>query len=89
MTDDLYFLPFVVHQYVSTTGDTGLLDEHGPFITSPILKDGQEEDFGKPDLGKQTGTIYEHCIRALEHGFRLGPKVEAKVSGTAGSFSLY
>ncbi|MGI0524717.1 GH36-type glycosyl hydrolase domain-containing protein [Rhizobium giardinii] len=72
MTDDLYFLPFVVHQYVSTTGDTGLLDEHVPFITSPILKDGQEEDFGKPDLGKQTGTIYEHCIRALDHGFRLG-----------------
>ncbi len=72
MTDDLYFLPFVVHHYVSTTGDTGLLEEHVPFITSPILKEGQDEDFGKPELSQQTGIIYEHCIRALEHGFKLG-----------------
>jgi cellobiose phosphorylase len=24
-------------------------------------------------VSEQTGTVYEHCVRALEHGYRLGP----------------
>jgi len=72
ITDDLYFLPFVVHHYVSTTGDARLLDERVPFIASPLLKEDQEEEFGVPVLSEETGTVYQHCVRALEHGFRLG-----------------
>jgi cellobiose phosphorylase len=72
MTDDLYFLPFVVHHYVLTTGDIQLLDEQVPFIKSPPLKNGQDEDFGRPDTSEETASVYEHCVRALEHGFRLG-----------------
>jgi len=72
ITDDLYFLPLVVHHYVVTTGDSDLLDEIVPFITSPVLKEEQEEDFGLPTVSEQTGTIYEHCVRALKHGYRLG-----------------
>ncbi|WP_244471310.1 GH36-type glycosyl hydrolase domain-containing protein, partial [Rhizobium ecuadorense] len=72
ITDDLYFLPLVVHHYVSTTGDVQLLDEMVPFITSPVLKKDQEEDFSQPATSEQSGSIYEHCIRALEHGYRLG-----------------
>ncbi len=72
ITDDLYFLPLVVHHYVSTTGDVQLLDEIVPFITSPVLKDDQEEDFNQPATSEQSGTVYEHCVRALEHGYRLG-----------------
>ena len=66
ITDDLYFLPLVVHHYVVTTGDTELLDEVVPFIKSPVLRDDQEEDFNLPQLSEQTGTVYEHCMRALE-----------------------
>ena len=72
ITDDLYFLPLVVHHYVSTTGDVQLLDETVPFITSPVLRDDQEEDFNQPATSEQSGTVYEHCVRALEHGYRLG-----------------
>src|SRR4030095_7203029 len=72
MTDDLYFLPFVVHHYVSVTGDAQLLLEPVPFIESPVLKKDQDEAFEKPATSQESGTIYEHCIRALEHGFRLG-----------------
>lgn len=72
MTDDLYFLPYVVHHYVSVTGDYGLLNIDVPFITSPPLKDDQEDSFGVPDVSKEHGTLYEHCCRALERGLRLG-----------------
>jgi cellobiose phosphorylase len=73
ITDDLYFLPLVVHHYVSATGDAALLDEHVPFLKSPTLRPDQEEDFNLPEVSGQTGTVYEHCVRALEHGYRLGP----------------
>ena len=72
ITDDLYFLPFVVHHYVVTTGDTELLDEVVPFIALPVLTEEQEEAFSLPAVSEQTGTVYEHCIRALNHGYRLG-----------------
>ena len=58
---------------LSTTGDTELLDEVVPFITSPVLREDQEEDFNLPAVSEQTGTVYEHCVRALKHGYRLGP----------------
>ena len=73
ITDDLYFLPLVVHHYVVTTGDTALLDEVVPFISSPVLRDEQEEDFNLPAVSEQTATVYAHCVRALKHGYRLGP----------------
>jgi cellobiose phosphorylase len=73
ITDDLYFLPLVVHHYVVVTGDTDLLTEVVPFITSPKLTEEQEENFNLPAVSGQTGTIYEHCLRALKHGYRLGP----------------
>jgi cellobiose phosphorylase len=72
ITDDLYFLPLVVHHYVVTTGDTDVCDEVVAFITSPILLEEQEEDFNLPAVSEQTGTVYDHCVRALKHGLRLG-----------------
>jgi cellobiose phosphorylase len=72
ITDDLYFLPLVVHHYVATTGDDALLDEEVPFIKSPLLRKDQEEDFNLPGVSEQMGSVYEHCVRALQMGFRLG-----------------
>jgi cellobiose phosphorylase len=73
ITDDLYFLPLAVHHYVTATGDAALLDERVPFLKSPVLRPDQEEDYGLPAVSEQAGTVYEHCVRALEHGYKLGP----------------
>jgi cellobiose phosphorylase len=73
ITDDLYFLPLTVHHYVTATGDAALLDERAPFLKSPVLRTDQEEDYGLPAVSEQESTVYEHCVRALEHGYKLGP----------------
>ncbi len=72
ITDDLYFLPLVVHHHVTVTGDSALLDERVPFLKSPVLLPDQQEDYNLPAVSEQVGTVYEHCIRALEHGYKLG-----------------
>jgi cellobiose phosphorylase len=43
-----------------------------PFLKSPVLRPNQEDDYNLPGVSEQVGTIYEHCIRALEHGYKLG-----------------
>jgi len=73
ITDDLFFLPLVTHHYITVTGDAAVLDERVPFLKSPVLRPEQEEDYNVPATSTDTATLYEHCVRVLEHGYRLGP----------------
>jgi cellobiose phosphorylase len=73
ITDDLYFLPLVACHYVNATSDEALLEECVPFLHAPVLRPGQEEHFDLPEVSGQIATLYEHCVRALEHGLKLGP----------------
>lgn len=72
-SDDLVWLPHVVAHYIHVTGDTAILDAEAPFLEGEELLPGEQERFSIPHVSTQTASIWEHCVRALERSWRLGP----------------
>ena len=71
-SDDYLWLPFVTCHYVSIVGDAGILDEKIPFLEGRPIKPEEESYYDLPNRSKESGTLYEHCVRAIEHGLRFG-----------------
>jgi len=73
-SDDRLWLPLGVAEYIAVTGDDEILYEEVPFIESPILKETEQERYEVPFLSEETGTVYEHCIRAIEISLNFGER---------------
>lgn len=73
MSDDLLWLPFVTAHYLEVTGDSSLLSERVPFLRGAPLEPGEVERYDHYAETPQSGTIYEHCRRAVEKGLTHGP----------------
>ena len=59
-------------EYVRTTGDVSALDERAPFLTAPLLAPDAHEAYGQPRLSAEDGTLFEHCVRAIDKGLTAG-----------------
>ncbi len=71
-SDDYLWLPYATCRYVAALGDTAVLSERVPYIETRPLRPEEESVFDLPTRSDETGTLYQHCVRAIEHGLRFG-----------------
>jgi cellobiose phosphorylase len=64
-SDDRLWLIFCSLLYVSATGDDAVWDETVPFLEGRLLNENEHEAYERPTVSGQSGSLYEHCVRAI------------------------
>jgi cyclic beta-1,2-glucan synthetase len=71
-SDDYLWLPFVTTKYITVTDDKEILNEVVPFLEGRMLNAFEESYYDLPIISDITASLYDHCVRAIEHGLRFG-----------------
>jgi cyclic beta-1,2-glucan synthetase len=72
-SDDRLWLPYAALQYVEATGDMSVLDESASFLAGRVLNPEEHEAYEMPAASGESGSLYAHCVRAIEVSLRTGP----------------
>ncbi len=66
-SDDYLWLPYVLSEYVTRTGDISVLDEETPYIEDKPMG-GRREAYDIYRNIEKTDTVYEHAKKAIKYG---------------------
>ncbi|MBN2853367.1 MAG: hypothetical protein JXQ23_11595 [Clostridia bacterium] len=72
ISDDRLWLPYVVHDYIKSTGDNDILETMVPYLEFGLLADGEAEKFGFPKKSGVQESLYRHCKKAIMRSLILG-----------------
>jgi cellobiose phosphorylase len=71
-SDDLLWLPYVTAEYINSTGDYEILEKTAPYLEDEPLREGEDERYTIVNQSSKEGTIYEHCLKAIEKSLKFG-----------------
>jgi cellobiose phosphorylase len=71
-SDDYLWLPLAVCRYVTSTGDTGVLDESVHFLEGRPVNPEDDSYYDLPGRSAEAASLYQHCVRAIRRGLQFG-----------------
>ena len=66
ISDDLLWLPYAAALYWRETGEGALLRMEVPYLSNRPLSQEERERYEPSEPGTESGTVYGHCVRAVE-----------------------
>jgi len=70
--DDYLWLPLAVCRYVTSSGDSAVLEEAVHFLEGRPINPEDDSYYDLPVRSVDVASLYQHCVRAIRHGLQFG-----------------